>query len=155
MSLEQSADRLGRLLGPLRRAMVRSIRRTDAVPEVSESQFELLRVLPADGVLGPQAAAERMHVAPSTVSNLVKAMTKAGLVERIRDPDDFRAVGLSLTPTSRAVLDRYLQVSSAVLVQALRQLPKRDQQALERAIPALERLLVVLTENDQQESGAG
>ncbi|GAJ86299.1 putative MarR family transcriptional regulator [Nocardia brasiliensis NBRC 14402] len=150
MSLQETADRLDRILGPLRRVLGRYIRRTGEVTDVSESQVELLRALPEHGTIGPRLVAERMRVAPSTVSNLVKGLAQAGLVERVSNPDDFRAVGLSLTPASREILDRYNQLGSTALARALQQLSAREQQALQRALPVLEKLVAVL----EAENGA-
>src|ERR1044072_2972035 len=75
-----TATEFGRLLGPLRRAVLRT-RHTAGLPELPEAQSELLRVL-AEGDATPREVAPRLRVAPSTVSNLVRTMSAAGLVER-------------------------------------------------------------------------
>lgn len=90
--MDTAAD-LGRLLGPLRRALLRSTRATEDLPDLPEAQIEVLRVLAAEGPLGTSAVAERLRISPSTVSNLVRSMMAAGLVQRRRSESDLRAVG--------------------------------------------------------------
>ncbi|MCZ9343501.1 hypothetical protein NGM37_37680, partial [Streptomyces sp. TRM76130] len=62
------ASGLGGLLGPLRRAVLRSTRNAEGLPDLPEAQIELLRALATapDG-LSPGAAAARLRIAPSTV----------------------------------------------------------------------------------------
>ncbi|MFF5668481.1 MarR family transcriptional regulator, partial [Streptomyces griseofuscus] len=72
---------LGGLLGPLRRAVLRATRNAEGLPDLPEAQIELLRALSSSPEgLSPGAAATRVRVAPSTVSNLVRAMSAARLV---------------------------------------------------------------------------
>ncbi|MBF6332222.1 MarR family winged helix-turn-helix transcriptional regulator [Nocardia transvalensis] len=143
-----TADRLSRLFGPLRRALLRSIRRSGEVPDVPESQFELLRALPESGTVTPRAVAAQLRLAPPTVSNLVKSMTTAGLVARTPDPNDLRTVGLSLTPRATQLLDSYNRISASILNQALNDLSAADRRTLHGALPALERLLAALERLD-------
>ncbi|MGW7521149.1 MarR family transcriptional regulator, partial [Streptomyces sp. NPDC054796] len=76
---------LGGLLGPLRRAVLRATRNSEGLPDLPEAQIELLRTLStAPEGLSPGAVAARLRVARSTVSNLVRVMSAAGLVERVR-----------------------------------------------------------------------
>ncbi|MFJ2842952.1 MarR family transcriptional regulator [Streptomyces griseofuscus] len=87
---------LGGLLGPLRRAVLRATRKAERLPDLPEAQIELLRALSSSPEgLSPGAAATRVRVAPSTVSNLVRAMSAARLVERVRPEHDQRTVVLT------------------------------------------------------------
>ncbi|WP_052862801.1 MarR family winged helix-turn-helix transcriptional regulator [Streptomyces niger] len=136
---------LGRLLGPLRRAVLRATRNAEGLPDLPEAQIELLRALSAapDG-LAPREAAARLRIAPSTVSNLVRTMTAAGLVERISQPHDLRTVTLTASATARELLERYDSASTAALVTASAELPAADRAALAAAMPALDRLLLAM-----------
>ncbi|MEU9443533.1 MarR family winged helix-turn-helix transcriptional regulator [Streptomyces sp. NPDC048304] len=138
---DEVALELGRLLGPLRRAVFRATRSVEGLPELPEAQIELLRVLAAEGALAPREAAARLRIAPSTVSNLVKAMAAAALVERTPDPHDARAV--VLTPSSRALdlLARYDRASTSALSRAVGALPAADRETLAAALPVLEGLV--------------
>ncbi|MEV6807909.1 MarR family winged helix-turn-helix transcriptional regulator [Streptomyces sp. NPDC017248] len=138
-----TATEFGRLLGPLRRAVLRT-RRTVNLPDLPEAQIELLRTLTETGAATPREVAARLRVAPSTVSNLVRTMTAAGLVERTPSATDLRTVRLTASPTAVEILDRYDRTSTATLRRALEDLAPQHREALERALPALAELLTVL-----------
>jgi DNA-binding MarR family transcriptional regulator len=135
---------LGRLLGPLRRAVLRATRTAEGLPELPEAQIELLRVLTADGPLAPREVAARLRIAPSTVSNLVKALTTAGLVERTADPDDARAVVLTASARALDLLARYDRASASALARAVAELPPADRATLAAALPVLDGLVPAL-----------
>ncbi|MFF3767527.1 MarR family winged helix-turn-helix transcriptional regulator [Streptomyces sp. NPDC001922] len=137
--MDTAAD-LSRLLGPLRRAVLRSTRAAEGLPDLPDAQIEMLRVLSADGPLGTRAVAERLRISPSTVSNLVRTMAAAGLVERHSSTTDLRAVDLSVTPHALELLERYDRASRETLEQAMDTLPPGDRDTLTAAMPALTRL---------------
>ncbi|KAB7847684.1 MarR family winged helix-turn-helix transcriptional regulator [Streptomyces mobaraensis] len=142
-----TATELGRLLGPLRRAVLRT-RRSEGLPDLPEAQIELLRVLAETGSITPREAAIRLRAAPSTISNLVRAMTAAELVERTPSATDLRTVNLSATPRALDMLDRYDRTSTAALRRALDALPPAGRLAIDEALPALADLLVTLERQD-------
>jgi DNA-binding MarR family transcriptional regulator len=140
-----TAARLSRLLGPLRRAILRGTRDRAALPDLSEAQIELLRVV-ADGPVPVREAAERLRVASSTVSNLVRSMTAGGLVERRASDTDLRSVELVASRHARQLLSRYDEVSQLTLNNAFARLDPVERAALDQALPVLERLLTHLDE---------
>lgn len=142
MGSMDTATEFGRLLGPLRRAVLRT-RHTAGLPELPEAQIELLRVLAA-GDATPREVASRLRVAPSTVSNLVRVMTAAGLVVRTPSTVDLRTVRLAASPKALEMLDSYDRTSTAALRRALDTLDASRREALERALPVLGDLLTAL-----------
>ncbi|RRQ73060.1 ArsR family transcriptional regulator [Streptomyces griseofuscus] len=97
---------LGGLPGPLRRAVLRATRNVEGLPDLPEAQLELLRVLSSSPEgLSPGSAATRVRVAPSTVSNLVRAMSAAQLVERVRPDHDQRTVVLNASKEALNLLE--------------------------------------------------
>ncbi|MFI0738226.1 MarR family winged helix-turn-helix transcriptional regulator [Streptomyces sp. NPDC021100] len=142
-----TATELGRLLGPLRRAVLRT-RRSEGLPDLPEAQIELLRVLAETGSITPREAAVRLRAAPSTISNLVRTMAAAELVERTPSATDLRTVHLSATPRALDMLDRYDRTSTAALRRALDALPPDGRLAIDDALPALADLLVTLEQRD-------
>ncbi|WP_425826439.1 MarR family winged helix-turn-helix transcriptional regulator [Streptomyces fractus] len=146
------ATEFGRLIGPLRRAVLRS-RQSVGLPDLPEAQIELLRVLAGADEEGipPRAVAERLRVAPSTVSNLVRTMTASGLVERTPSTKDLRTARLTATPRALDMLDRYDRASTTALNEAIQRLTPRGRDALEAALPALDDLLTLLQEADRQQ----
>lgn len=148
------ASGLGGLLGPLRRAVLRSTRNAEGLPDLPEAQIELLRALAAapDG-LSPGAAAARLRIAPSTVSNLVRAMSAARLVERLRPEHDQRTVVLTASDRALELLRRYDRASTAALTRVVEELPPADRASLESALPALHRLVEALEAADPGRGG--
>ncbi|MER7841117.1 MarR family transcriptional regulator [Streptomyces sp. NPDC096040] len=138
-----TATEFGRLLGPLRRAVLRT-RRAEALPDLPEAQIELLRALAETGTATPREVAVRLRIAPSTVSNLVRTMTAAGLVERTPSATDLRTVHLAASPKALGMLDRYDRTSTAALRRALDGLAPQNREVLERALPVLAELLGAL-----------
>jgi DNA-binding MarR family transcriptional regulator len=138
-----SATEFGRLIGPLRRAVLRT-RHAEGLPDLPEAQIELLRALQEAGTTTPREVAKQLHIAPSTVSNLVRTMIPSGLVERTPSATDLRNVHLALSPKARDMLDRYDRVSTAALRAAMNRLTLQRRNALERALPAFADLIVAL-----------
>ncbi len=137
----EEIDQLGRLLGPLRRAVVRRTRALGELPDLAEAQIELLRLLEREPGLGVGEVAARLRVAPSTVSNVLRSLAPEALVERTPSPSDMRAVRLYPSTNALKLLHRYDKVSRAILAEAIAQLNMADRKALQRATPALARLL--------------
>ncbi|MEV5943258.1 MarR family transcriptional regulator [Streptomyces sp. NPDC051994] len=142
-----TATEFGQLLGPLRRAVLRT-RRSDDLPDLPEAQIELLRALCGTGPLTPREASARLRVAPSTVSNLVRTMTASGLIERTPSSTDLRTVHLAASPRAVDLLDRYDRVSTRALQGALDQLTAQSREAIDRALPALAELLATLEDGN-------
>ncbi|MEU7190358.1 MarR family transcriptional regulator [Streptomyces sp. NPDC045369] len=138
-----TATEFGRLLGPLRRAVLRT-RRSEGLPDLPEAQIELLRVLAEAGTVTPREAASQLKAAPSTVSNLIRTMTASGLVERTPSPANLRTAHLTASPKALDMLDRYDRTSTAALRRALDGLHPESREALERSLPALTELLTAL-----------
>ncbi|MBQ0868800.1 MarR family winged helix-turn-helix transcriptional regulator, partial [Streptomyces sp. RK75] len=108
------------------------------------AQIELLRSLAEDGPCTPREVAGRLRIAPSTVSNLVRAMTASGLVERTPSATDPRTVRLAASPKALDLLGRYDRVSTCALRRALDELGPERREVLERALPVFAELLTVL-----------
>ncbi|MEU3520524.1 helix-turn-helix domain-containing protein [Streptomyces sp. NPDC006654] len=141
MSDADIAMEFGRLLGPLRRAVLRRTRNAEDLPDLPEAQIELLRVLAAAGSATPREVAERLRIAPSTVSNLVRVMTASGLVERGPSGTDLRTVRLTPSPRALELLNQYDRASTGALREAVEALRPQSRDALRVAVPALAELL--------------
>lgn len=144
LALAPLEAQLSALLGPLRRAVLRRTRAAEGLPDLPESQIELLRLLVATGGLSPSQAARELEVAQSTISNLLRTMTAADLIERRPLQADGRGALLVASARARGLLDRYDRASAALLRETLDGLPADDRRALESSLPALRRLLTAL-----------
>ncbi|RMI33006.1 MarR family winged helix-turn-helix transcriptional regulator [Nocardia stercoris] len=125
---------------------MRSTRAAAGLPDLPEAQIELLRLLVATDGITPGGAATELRVAQSTISNLVRTMAAADLVERLPLPSDGRGALLVASTHARSLLARYDRASAAVLREALDDLPAADRRAIQDALPALQRLLSALSE---------
>ena len=80
------------------------------------------------------------NVAQPTMTTLVVRLERDGLVERGGDPDDGRAVLVTITDDGLATLRRYGDARAEVLNARLATLSATDREALAAALPALDRL---------------
>src|SRR5690606_15565677 len=81
----------------LRRGWAEAIAHTGLAPH----QARALRTIAGEGPLRPGALAERLRVAPRSVTEVVDALVERQLVDREPDPSDRRATILSLTDAGR------------------------------------------------------
>lgn len=134
-------------LGAVGRALRRAVRRrlVTASP-LSEAQVGVLRTLQARPGLSSGAVAERLQLAPSTVSTVLRDLLDAGLVRRETDAQNRRATQLWLTEQAQARLSAWTSASEEVLTAALAQLDPADRLALQQALPAARRLTAALEE---------
>jgi DNA-binding MarR family transcriptional regulator len=101
---------------------------------VTQAQVRALRALDSEhrpvrmGLL-----AERLDVVPRSATSLIDALAAAGLVRREADPDDRRAVAVSLTPEGRRTLVAVRRVRRQVADELLAPLD-RDQRAALRSL---------------------
>lgn len=79
-------------------------------PDLQPAAFHVARWLYAYGPAKPSAVAEAVAMDRSSTSSLIGRMKALGLVDSAPDPDDRRAVRVSLTPDGRAQVARALEV---------------------------------------------
>lgn len=83
----------------LRRGWAEAIAYTGLAPH----QARALRVIAREGQIRPGVLAERLRVTPRSVTEVVDALTRQGLVTRELDPSDRRAMILELTPAGHTM----------------------------------------------------
>jgi DNA-binding MarR family transcriptional regulator len=127
----------------LRWAITRTARRLrqEAGSDLGPSQTAALATIDRHGPLSPSEVAERERIKRPTATRIVRHLEAAGLVERIRDPEDGRASILSATAEGRAVLRRLRARKTAYLAKRLAGLDDEDRRTLERAAELLEGML--------------
>jgi len=86
--------------------------------------------------LGALVAAEQVR--PPTMTHLVRALERMGLVTRVADPDDGRIARIAATRRGKALLDAGRARRVRILSRRLRTLPKRDLATLARAAELLD-----------------
>lgn len=108
---------------------------------VSRAQVSVLRALRDEGPRRISELADAEHVAQPTITKLVVRLEHEGLVTRVADPDDGRAVLVGLTPAGRSQLKQMTAAAADALSQRLEALEASDLAALADALPALEKLI--------------
>jgi len=127
----------------LRWAITRMARRLrqEAGVDLGPSQVAALATIERRGPLSPSEVAKLERIKRPTATRIVHHLETAGLVERIRDPQDGRASILSATPEARELLRRLRARKTAYLAKRLAGLPADDRRTLERAAELLEGML--------------
>jgi DNA-binding MarR family transcriptional regulator len=132
------------LLAPrLRLAITRMARRLrqEAGTDLGPSGVAALATIERHGPLSPSELAERERIKRPTATRVVANLEAAGLIERVRDPDDGRASILSATPAASALLRRLRARKTAYLARRIEGLDAEDRRTLERAADLLEGML--------------
>jgi DNA-binding MarR family transcriptional regulator len=130
----------------LRRVVRRRLAATLGLRPLPEAQRDLLLVVKERPGIGVAAAAAELGLAGNSVSTLVNTLVDADLLRRDTDPDDRRAVRLTLTDAARQRLDTWRSARAALLGDALERAGPDDRRAIEAALPAMRRLLADLRE---------
>jgi DNA-binding MarR family transcriptional regulator len=134
---EQALRDLGRLL----RNLTRLVGGADDGPPMTATARIALVELGEGGPFRLNDLAARMGVSAPTASRSVDALHELGLVERVVDPDDRRAVRIELSPEGRALLDRRSERARLAFEPAVAALSKADRkqfsQLLRRMTEAL------------------
>lgn len=126
-------------LGAFRRTLRRHVG-TPLSPPLTSAQVELVRVVRRAPGTSVADAAEKLGVAPNTVSTLVGQLSDARVIVRSVDGDDRRIARLDLAPDVRRKVDAWRDRRIIVLTQALNRLSQADRRRLDEAVPVLERL---------------
>ncbi|MFI9808742.1 MarR family winged helix-turn-helix transcriptional regulator [Streptomyces sp. NPDC052301] len=131
------------LAGALRLAMgriVRRLRQAHAVGDVSLSGVSVLARLARSGPDSPGSLAELERVRPQAMASTLAGLEQRGLVSRTPDATDGRRAVLAITEEGRAVLEQRRSESVARLTHALDEFTPQERQALQDALPLLDRL---------------
>ena len=130
------------MAGRLRLAMVGLHRRLrkDWPDDLTPSRLSALATVSAAGPLAVGELAKRMAVSTPTVSHIVDALDKLGLIARQPDPHDRRVCRLTTSEAGAELLEELGRRTTGRLADRIHQLPPAQQIALEAALPALEAL---------------
>ena len=149
------ADGLAEGIARLRRALRRGARVADPGNTLAVAQLELLAALAEHPGSRPGQLARLLNMRPNTVTTIVNALTVRGMVQRVADQADRRAVELTVTKAGQQAVLAWQATNAAVLHLALSTLPPRQRRALAAAVPALDALARAVDRlaDTQSESG--
>jgi len=100
-------------------------------------QAGVLWALGADEGLSQRDLAERMRLAPPTVTAMLQKMERGGLVERTADESDQRVTRIRLTDTGRALSRELRAAHGTYITTVIGSMPERDRRDLIRLLGAL------------------
>ncbi|HKN65134.1 MAG TPA: SMC-Scp complex subunit ScpB [Gemmatimonadaceae bacterium] len=123
--------------------LLRRVKRGDEAAGLSAPRLSALSVVIYRGPISLTELAKAESVTAPTMTRLVQALVRAGLVEKSVDAEDNRAVLLRATDMGRQTLDIARARRLAALEELLSKLNHDDVVAVERAVNVLEPLLRV------------
>lgn len=110
---------------------------------LSHGLLSALATVNKDGPLRLAELAQIEQVSAPSTTRLVAELEAQGLVSRRPDPDDGRAVLISITTAGTETVVRVRSARGAMVQELFGQLTDEDVAAIEAALPALERTLEV------------
>ncbi len=139
-----------RVFGRFRRQVRRLAGRVFDQPGISDAQAEFLRLVSRHPGISVKAAAAELGLAPNSVSTFVSALAKANLLVREQDPDDRRALRLSLTPEVQRSVDETRRRRHELVGTALDELTAREREDLVRGLAVVDKLTDLLHEREHR-----
>ena len=128
-------------LRPVLLRLARELRKETEQLGVTARQVTLLWLVKRSPGLSLAELAAEEGISPPALSGHVDRLEAAGLIERLRSTDDRRRVGLRLTDEGERLLRRVRARRTTWLTERLAGLEPAELESIERAIPALQRLL--------------
>ncbi|HUQ23376.1 MAG TPA: MarR family transcriptional regulator [Gaiellaceae bacterium] len=128
-------------LRPVLLRLSRQLRKETEQLGVTSRQVTLLWLIRANPGLSLRELAAEEGISAPALSGHVDRLEKAQLIERARDGDDRRRVGLTLTGEGERLLRRVRARRTTWLAERLRGLDEDEVAAIEAAIEPLGRLL--------------
>jgi DNA-binding MarR family transcriptional regulator len=127
----------------LRRVVLKLARQLNAASReegLTPTQASVLGITTMRGPLSLAELTELEGINPTMLSRVIGRLDSYGLINRLRDPDDFRAARVEITPKGKSVYERITAQRMAVISESVGALPAGQQTALLEALPALENL---------------
>jgi DNA-binding MarR family transcriptional regulator len=137
----------------LRRVVLKLARQLNAASReegLTPTQASVLGITTIRGPLSLAELTELEGINPTMLSRVIGALDSYGLINRLRDPDDFRAARVEVTAKGRSVYERITAQRMAVISESVDGLPAGQQTALLEALPALESLAEDLRDTVQR-----
>lgn len=100
-------------------------------------QGRALHVVCEEGAVRPARLAERLHITPRSVTDVIDALEEAGYVRRGQDPNDRRAQLVEPTDAGRAAEGRSRQVRGEVAGRFFADLSTEERAELGRMLAGL------------------
>jgi DNA-binding MarR family transcriptional regulator len=119
--------------------------------DLSAAQLKTMFVVFTSGPLSVKEISEMLEVGQPTASHLVEKLVQAGLVERVENPEDRRAVQVRTLAAGEDLAYSLWRGHGEFLVNWLQRLAPQETEALQKGLLALQR--VVLEEASERIEG--
>ena len=106
----------------LRRVVLRLARQLNAASReegLTPTQASVLGITSMRGPLSLAELTELEGINPTMLSRVIGKLDEYGLIKRLRDPEDFRAARVEVTPKGRNIYDRIKAQRSAVISESV------------------------------------
>ncbi len=133
------AELVARLRGVISR-LARQLNNTSTGEGLTPSQYSVLGLIRKRGPLGLAELTELEGLNPTMLSRIVRKLDDHGLISRLPDPSDLRAVRVEVTAKGELVHERIRDRRTSVLSEWLGRLPDDTAATLLAAVPAMEAL---------------
>ena len=121
--------------------LLRQVRVQDAATGIAPARLSALSVLVFGGAMSLNDLARAEQVRPPTMSRIVAALERDGLVRRQPDASDGRRAHIHPTAAGRKLLEKARGRRVAELAEWLSTLPPDDQRQVAATLEVLERML--------------
>ena len=136
-----SSDVVASELRPVLLRLARELRKETEQLGITSRQATLLWLVKRSPGLSLAELAAEEGISPPAMSGHVDRLERAGLLERVRSSDDRRRVGLRLTDEGERLMRRVRARRTTWHADRLRTLEPEALESIERALPALLRLV--------------
>jgi DNA-binding MarR family transcriptional regulator len=102
--------------------------------QISSGQWSVLRVLWEEEGLSQVELAERMRVEKASLTGVLEAMDKHGLIARTRNTKDRRKVNIHLTARARNLKDQLLPFGTLINKRATKGMSQSEVETLRRLL---------------------
>ena len=142
MTKELSLEEVGRSLHTNAIHLLRHVRTEDSAMGIGPAQASALSVVVFGGPLSLNKLAEAEQVSPPTMSRVVEALVKEGLVRRETNRDDRRSIIISPTDRGTKLLHEGRNRREKRLIKLLSRLDADEIRCLGKASRILSKILV-------------
>ncbi len=139
---ELSLEEVGRSLHSNAIHLLRDVRTEDSAMGIGPAQASALSVVVFGGPLSLNELAKAEQVRPSTMSRIVEALVREGLIRRETNRDDRRSIIISSTDKGTKIIHEGRSRREKRLIKLLSQLDADEIRCLGRASRILSRILV-------------
>ena len=98
--------------------------------ELPNAELRCLMLFDNERYLTSRSISQKMNVVKSRISKIVDGLVKRGLVQRIKDPEDFRVSLLSLTPGGQKKLIEIKSFLEDIHYQVLKQMAPEQRKTI-------------------------